>query len=184
MVKVLNEYKGTMEVTKEFYEMFRECLSTDEARYALNYVYFDSDQQTFVATDGSRMIWHISLDMSPKLTGFYELAKIGRKYKLIPFDCDGQFPSWQKVIPDREEAVTIKLDDGDCMMSLSGKMADDSVTLCQLIRATDSNINIDFLTKVLKHAASFTVQCSGRNKAILFEIDKDTNYIVMPLLRV
>jgi len=180
MVKVFNEFKGTMEVTKEFYEIFRECQSKDTARTFMLNIYFDGSKQTFVATDGRRMVYHRDENISSDREGYYELAKIGKKYKLIPIECNYEFVKWGNVIPETEKMVIVKID-GEKSHGLSGKLDKDSPWICKFIKETGCLININYMLNVLKYCPSFTAYFMDINMAILFEIDEQTNYIVMPL---
>ena len=182
MIKIYNEYKGTFEVSKAFYETFKESCSTDETRMFLNYVYFDGDNHNFVATDGRRLIKHYDSSIGTIFTGFYELAKIGKKYKLIAVNEEGTFPNYQKVLPNMDNMENITVDNED-LFELTGNLKNDSVTLCEIIRALNCNINIEFLTKVLKHVGSFKIlkNSEQENTAIMIEIDNQTNYVIMPI---
>jgi hypothetical protein len=189
-MRIIEEHKGIFEVTKGFYETFKESCSTDESRIFTNYVYFDQENKVFIATDGRRMIYHYDTAVNSE-SGFYELAKIGKKYKLIPIKDQGTFPNWKRVVPvDSElEYVYMKSDQyGDnqqhSIFSVSGNLVRDSWFLCNMIRNIDCNINIEFITKVLKHVNQFEImknrEKSG-DRAIVFIIDKNTRYIVMPM---
>jgi len=181
MIAVLNEYKGTFEVTKEFYEVFKECQNYDPSRHFMTCVYFDGEQQTFVATDGKRMVYHKDGNFPSTFQGQYELAKIGKKYKLIPKEEDGQFPNWMRVVPDLEKYHCVKIAD-DYTCGLSGKLPEDSMLICEIILETKAIFNIEFLTKVLKHVPSFEIQQHSEDgKALFFDISEVTKYIVMPM---
>lgn len=190
MINIISEYKGTMEVSKAFYETFKESCSIDETRPSMNYVYFDGDNQTFIATDGRRMLYHYDNSIGSVFQGFYELAKIGKKYKLVPVDEQGTFPNWQRVIPDMDlmNCITIETEvynktTCESLLSLSGNLTKDSWTLCSIIRELDCNLNIEFLTKILKHVDSFEVMKNKeeKNRAIMIIIDTKTNYVIMPM---
>ena len=181
-IAILKEYKGTFEVTKEFYETFKESVSTDESRFFMNHVYFDGPNNAFVATDGRRMMYHINYDINESFSGFYTPVKIGKTYKLIPVDCDGTFPLWKRVIPDLETMKHVVIDN-DTRMSLTGKLSTDSVTLCNIIRESNCNFNLEFFTKILKHVVSFEIMkvIDVDNRAVLIIIDDNTHYVIMPM---
>ena len=101
-IAVFKEFKGTFEISKDFYETFKESVSTDETRYYMNHVYFDGPNHAFVATDGRRMMTHINYDIDSSFTGFYTPVKVGKTYKLVPAECEGTFPNWQRVLPEKE----------------------------------------------------------------------------------
>ena len=181
MIKVIKEYKGTLEVTKEFYETFKECCSIDPTRYFMNHVYYDLANTTFVATDGHRMIYHFNDKIILTDSGFFELAKIGKSYKLIPVDCGGTFPNWQRALPDLENYSPVVINDSN-KFNLTGNLTKDSKVLCSIILETKMSLNIDFLLKVLKHTLSFSIQQSENEEhALYITIDESTKYIIMPL---
>ena len=192
-VKVIKEFKGTFEITKAFYETFKECMSEDETRKNMCYIYFDKDNMSFVATDGRKIIYHVDNNINLTESGHYEPVKIGKTYKLIPVDMGKttkqgnlEFPRWKRVIPDLENMENIVIDDTR-YFSISGKIDEDSKLICQFVRNLDCNINVNFLLKVLKHVDSFTMlknveHSSKHTCAVLCPIDANTHYVFMPML--
>ena len=183
-MRVLNEYKGTLETTKGFYEVFKECCSTDLSRQSMNYVYYDKEESSFVATDGRRLIVHTDDTFEDiKGSGFYEAVKIGKKFKLVPVNFEGQFPNWQRVLPDESTYISVCIGEYSSF-GISGNIAKDSNILCKIIRKLDCCINIEFITKILKHVNEVEIyhHPEDKNKAILFSIDDRTKYIIMPMM--
>lgn len=192
---VLKEFKGIFEIDKDFYETFKQCLSTDETRLHIQFVYFDGEQNTFVATDGRRLIKHTpDIEYDSDLTGFYEPAKIGKAYKLIPKDYTGNFPNWSRIIPARSEYSVMSLGKYgnspgnpkfDTVHTIKGKMSEDSTLLSEIIIKSGKPLNFDFVTKVLKHVKEFEVMLpdSDSYKPVLFIIDHSTEYMIQPMER-
>jgi hypothetical protein len=85
-------------------------------------------------------------------------------------------------MPNRLDIKPVEINDS-LNNSLSGKLANDSRLICNIIRTLDCVINIDYLTKVLKHVPGFEISYDSDSprSAILFSIDSRTEYIVMPM---
>jgi len=192
-MNVLKEFKGVFEIDKAFYETFKECISTDTTRYFLGAVYFDSEASTFVATDGRKLIKHTTLNAYPDTpSGYYELAKIGKSYKMLPKDLDGNFPNWKRVIEQNNNYVCMQVEKivnyNKTMVqfhSIKGNMAEDSSLIGEIILQNKTPINIDFITKVLKHVGDFEVMYNSDSETspILFIIDQRTTYMIQPMKR-
>lgn len=190
-MKVFKEFKGVFEIDKAFYETFKECCSKDETRFYLNYVFFDcsSNEQVFVATDGMKAIYHKveSNRFNDSLEGFYELAKIGKTYKLIPKEITGQFPKWRQFFLVNHEDYYLweyRKQRGDSSKAtLSGNYDKDSHLLGKLILSIGRPINLNFLTKVLKHVDEFQtmIHLEDTNNPVVFVIDPSTRYLVKPM---
>jgi DNA polymerase III sliding clamp (beta) subunit (PCNA family) len=194
-VAVMNYFKGTFEVTKAFYETFRECKSTDETRYFMQHVYYNAESGEFAATDGKRLIVHAH-EFDDVESGFYELAKVGKKYKLLPVKLDGRFPNYRRVIPELSHyelftyekvtnSYTGKKEFVDSF-SINGKFDQDSTFICMLAQGS-MVFNIDYVTKVLKHVGGFKVyipteEKERKNNAVYVEIDDNTQYVFMPMM--
>ncbi len=176
---VIEEHKGVFEVSKALYETFKECVSKDETRYFMNGVYYDAETGHFVATDGRRLIYH-SYESEGLESGYYDCAKIGKAFKLVPSKIDGQFPDWKRVAPEMKEGFN-EYRSMDTPQTLTGKLDEDSQTLLSIAFAADRKFNLDYLLKVLKHADDFEVSYGTKEyDALHFSIDTKTKYVVMP----
>ena len=69
--------------------------------------------------------------------------------------------------------------------SIKGNMASDSGLIGEIILTNGTPVNIDFITKVLKHVDSFQVYTSQEDnlKPIFFKIDSSTLYMIQPMTR-
>lgn len=193
---VLKEFKGIFTIDKAFYETFKQCLSTDTTRQGLSAVYFDNEHNTFVATDGRRLIKHTpDYTYGPEFKGYYELAKIGNTYKLLPTDIDYSFPNWKRIIDYSEDYTLYKTGIRDhagrlsnkqsSIHSIKGNMREDSGLIGNIILENKCPVNIDFITKVLKHVNTFEILLGTDEQVrpIYFIIDPNTTYMVQPMMR-
>ncbi len=185
-MKILKQFKGIFEVDKVFYETFRQCVSKDVTRQHLNYVHLEGN--TFVATDGKALIFHETEEDYEGLGGYYELAKVGKSYKLLPVDCDSCFPTWRGILEALESKTLEKLkyNKGRILAekhSLSGNLEKDSFLLSAIILKAGCPINLSHIPGTLKHVPEFQVFMAADSPEmfpILFEIDKNTSYISQP----
>ena len=189
-MNVLKEFKGIFEVDKAFYETFKECISKDATRSFLMGVYFDSENNTFVATSGRRLIKHTPTETYNIESGYYELAKIGKVYKMIPKDMEGRFPNYQKILLNIDSNYKVlRNDKKESMFSIQGNMKHDSWLLSEIVLQNETPINFDFITKVLKHVPEFEVMIADTHEGgnhfdpIYFIIDQCTTYMAQPMSR-
>lgn len=190
---IIKEFKGIFEVDKAFYECFKECVSKDETRIFINYVYYDGAENNFVATDGRRLIIHTPREFyGSKFTGFYELAKTGKSYKLLPVEDKGTFPMYQRIINDTDQVrmnkftykkfISYNRTETVDTLSISGNLDKDSYFISKLIAKIGRPLNINFLTKVLKHVPDVTTYYdSDTDRPVLFILEPQTKYIVQPM---
>ena len=169
----IKEFKGNVEIGQDTFNMLKSCLSTDTMRTFLCHVYIEDGKIT--ATDGHVLVQY-SADMELQAEGFYELAKVGKKYLLLPVDYDGTPPNYAKVIPDYDVITTESI-------SISGKanVLIDSITICQIIHTTGNNYNLDYLWNI-KHLGAVDMYSVELGKAVLFK-GQDFVYVVMPIVR-
>lgn len=185
-MRTLGAFKGTITVDREFYQVFSDCLSNDETRPFMHNVYYDEKNGCFASTDGRRLVTHFSEGYEE---GFYELAKIGSKYKLIPVACKEVFPNYTMVLPDKdsydvfEYNVINQFNKNEISSNIlfSGNLDKDSPILCKIIIETGKSFNFNFLIKTLKNIPCTLYFTKEENKPLLFELDRDTRYVVMPM---
>ena len=186
---VFKEFKGIFEIDKAFYETFKECIADDVTRPFLMGVYFDSEANTFVATDGRRLIKHTPTETYSIESGYYELAKIGKVYKMIPKDMEGRFPNYQKILSNIESNYKVIRVGKETLFGIQGNMKHDSSLLSEIVLQNEAPINFDFVTKVLKHVPEFEIMIADTHKGgnhldpIYFIIDQRTTYMIQPMKR-
>ena len=98
------------------------AISTDETRYSLCAAYFDAEKMRIVSTDGRRL--HVlqldeadlaNLHLAGVPSGYVKL--VPKEGLVIPFKLEGQFPNYEKVIPDY-----VKREDNSGVVNFDGPM--------------------------------------------------------------
>jgi hypothetical protein len=166
------EFRGNVEIQQDVFNMLKACVSVDDSRQSLCNVRIDDGKIT--ATDG-RVLVQYTADLT--ISGWYEPAKVGAKYLLLPVDYDYTPPTYGRVIPDYPVSMT---NDGIIITGKKSDMSSDSRAICEIIYTTENYFNLDYLWN-LKHAGTVFMSHGGAGKAVRFD-GPDMIYIIMPMV--
>ena len=173
---LFKEFKGNVEIGKSEHDMLKSCLGVDPLRALFHYVHIDSESSKVTATNG-RILIQYTIPTPITVDGWYEPAKVGKKYLLLPVNSDIQPPDYSRVFPEK---AACKME----AINLSGKSADvckDSQQICEMILKTNSLINLDFLWR-LKNLPDVNMYADEPDKPIMFTASGIV-YVIMPMAK-
>ena len=173
------------------------AISTDETRYSLCAAYFDAEKMRIVSTDGRRLHYVqfddtdlVNLHLEGVLSGYVKL--VPKEGLVIPFRMEGQFPNYEKVIPEY-----VKREDNSGVVNFDGPV-DFNKNTSIFIARTQIAIEYTFLKGLSGHhweyiysdtmaqvSVGYPKEKSAmypeyRQKAVIFTCGKMTA-VIMPL---